>query len=151
MEILLVITSSLDTRKVNSCSTKYCRKPRGKNRRVCYSCQKRKTAENHPIKNAYYNLRTNAKRRGKQFDLTFEEFRKWAVETEYMLGKGKSKHSFHVDRIREYEGYNINNLQILTNSENKKKHLKYVMDQKGKPVDYHFEETKDHPQGDCPF
>jgi len=134
------------------CATKQCRNERAKRRTLCHKCKARRYAKNNPIQISYQNLRGNAKKRGKQFDLTFDEFKEWAVKTEYMMGKGKSKNGFHVDRIREYEGYNINNIQVLTNSQNVKKYLKYAHDQKGKPTDFKMQEhTEPAPQEDVPF
>jgi len=136
------------------CSTPNCRKKRQKHRTLCPSCKQKRYSENNPIQYAYQNLRGNAKKRRKEFNLTFEEFKKWAIETHYMFGKGRQKHSFHVDRIREWEGYHVDNLQVLSNSKNKKKHLQYVRDEKGKPENFTFESTEsslDHQPDDCPF
>ena len=48
-----------------------------------------------------------------------------------MEGKGRGAGRLSIDRIRPWEGYNINNIQVLTVSENSKK--KYA------------------EQDDCPF
>ena len=72
----------------------------------------------HPIKTSYYNLRTNAKRRGKPFDLTLDEFREFATATDYINKKGKTAQSYSIDRIKAHLGYIPGNIQVLTISEN---------------------------------
>ena len=78
------------------------------------------------MKAAYCNLKANAKRRGKEFSLTFEQFRDFAIKTDYHQKKGVEKESFHIDRIDEEKGYSIDNIQVLTNSQNVKKYVKYI-------------------------
>lgn len=87
----------------------------------CNTCIKRAQREANPIKAAFFDLRTNAKRRKILFDLTFEQFEKFCIETTYMIGKGKTKDSYSVDRKIESLGYTEGNLQVLTLSENTKK------------------------------
>lgn len=103
------------------CVTKWCRNERGTGRRICYKCIKRIFAKRHPIRNAYFNLRTNAKRRGKKFPLTLEQFRKFAIETAYIEKRGITARKFHVDRIDNTKGYSIDNIQSITNRANRKK------------------------------
>jgi len=59
-------------------------------------------------------LKSNAKRRGKFFDLTLEQFKTFCIDTGYMAGKGKKATSLSIDRIDVEKGYTIDNLQILT-------------------------------------
>jgi len=87
----------------------------------CNTCIKRAQRESNPVKAAFYDLRTNAKRREIFFDLTFEQFEKFCIETTYMVGKGKTANSYSVDRIEETKGYTEGNLQVLTLAENTKK------------------------------
>lgn len=89
--------------------------------------------KNNPEKYCYQTLRNNAKRRGKEFDLTFDQFLNFATKTDYILGKGRTRESFHIDRIDETKGYTLNNIQVLTNSENVKKYLRYSFDERGVP------------------
>jgi len=96
------------------CVTKWCRNPKANRRRVCHKCYKRSYAKRHPIRNAYFNLRTNAKRREKQFDLTLEQFRKFAIETSYIDKRGRTARKFHIDRINNSKGYSADNIQSIT-------------------------------------
>lgn len=73
------------------------------------------------MKAAFADLRSNAKRRGKQFDLTFEQFKQFCYETDYITGRGRSKESFTIDRIDNDKGYTLDNIRILTKSQNSSK------------------------------
>lgn len=71
----------------------------------------------------YNTLKYNAKRRGKQFDISFEYFMKFCIETNYISGKGKTKESYSIDRIDNNLGYIEGNLQILTLGDNTRKRV----------------------------
>ena len=123
-------------KKAAKCKTPYCRKYAAKNSTLCHACNKRNYRDRNPVEASYQNLRSNARRRGKQFDITLEEFREFAIECNYITGKGRHKDGFHVDRIDPTKGYTKDNIQVLTNSENVKKHkryLRYEMNKEGKP------------------
>ncbi len=81
--------------------------------------------EKNPMKAAYQTLKYNAKRRGKEFDLTFEQFKEFAIKTEYINKRGKNKDSYHIDRIDENKGYTIDNIQVLTNTKNLFKYIEF--------------------------
>gem|GEM_PF-3831134 len=66
-------------------------------------------------------LRDNSKRRVKLFDLTFEQFKQFCFETDYIAGKGKTKKSYSIDCIDENKGYTISNIRVLTLEDNSKK------------------------------
>lgn len=92
----------------------------------------------------------------KEFKLTFEEFKKFAIETNYIQGKGKNKTSYHIDRIDETKGYTIDNIQVLTNSENVKKYnsyLKFSTLEDGTPYKFWVETWTfgSEKTNDCPF
>jgi hypothetical protein len=74
-----------------------------------------------PYKNCYSRLKSNAKKRKVGFDLSLEEFKKLVSGTQYMQRRGRGKTSLHFDRINNQKGYSIENIQIITNSENAKK------------------------------
>lgn len=135
------------------CSIKYCSRKRAKGRKICCTHYSRQWREKNPIRDAYNNLKSNAKRRKKVFDLTFEEFKEFAVKTEYLDKKGRSATGYHVDRIREEDGYTRDNIQVLTNSENIKKSLVYRRDSKGVPEDYKYlkVEISEPENEDLPF
>ncbi len=132
------------------CVTKYCRKP-GYRGQYCHSCLKRRYKERHPERYAYSVLKNNAKRRGHAFELTFEQFKEFAVRTDYMAGKGIYKNSLHIDRIDEAGGYTVDNIQVLTNTENVRKFLSYNYDENGRPTDFRMVKAVQLVDEDYPF
>jgi hypothetical protein len=90
----------------------------------------KKYREKYPLKYAYQNLKDNAKRRGKDFNLTFKEFKEFATKVEYIKKKGIKGECFHIDRIDENKGYTKDNIQLLTNSQNVRKFLRHWWDGK---------------------
>lgn len=101
--------------KNNKCQTPGCRNNcRGK---ICETCVSRNKRQKNPIRYAYETLRSNVyRRKGKAwFYLTFEEFKQYAVETEYIGKKGITKVGYHIDRMDDTMGYFIGNIQPLTN------------------------------------
>lgn len=110
------------------CTT--CHKKAPPKKKQCWSCLKRAYAARHPMRYSFYVLKNNAKRRQVVFGLTFEDFKKFAGKTDYMNGKGITSEAYHIDRIDERKGYFKNNIQMLTNSQNIKKYIKFDFEQK---------------------
>lgn len=73
---------------------------------------------NNPEKYCYLTLKGNAKRRGKEFTITFEYFLEVIGETDYLSLKGKTKTSLSIDRKDNNFGYVTGNLRIITLSQN---------------------------------
>ena len=69
-------------------------------------------------------LRDNSKRRGKYNDLTFEEFKDFCYEYDYISGKGKTKTSYSIDCIDEKKGYTRTNIRVLSLRNNSLKRWK---------------------------
>lgn len=105
---------------MKKCPGKYCRN-KTKNGLKCNTCKSREKRARHPIRYAYDVLKMNAKRRGIPFKITFEWFKKFAIETDYVAGKGRTKKSYSVDRIRNELGYVPGNMRVLTVSDNSMK------------------------------
>ena len=104
----------------------------------------------NPLKYSYLNLKSNAKRRGKGFNLTFEEFCEFAIKTQYIARKGRYKQHLHIDRIDESKGYTKENIQTLTNTENLSTFLSYHWDDRERKMNFTFVTTKIEIP-DCPF
>ena len=79
----------------------------------------------NPVKAAYHNLKSNAKRRGKAFNLTLQDFKDFCQATDYIKSRGRKATCYHVDRIDETKGYSRENIQPLTNSANVKKYVQF--------------------------
>ena len=108
-------------------SCKFCDSPKcPPKEKVCYSCRYKMSKDKNPMKLAYRSLRGHAKERGKEFSITFEEFKQFCVKSDYITKRGIGKHSYHIDRIEETKGYVAGNLQLLTNSENIKKYIRFI-------------------------
>lgn len=124
-----------------------------KKNNYCSTCQRKK----FPIKYAYQTLKDNAKRRGKEFTISLEDFEDFCIKTNYIAKKGIYKDTFHIDRIKEQEGYTKENIQTLTNSENVRKYLKYYWDEYNRKMKFTFKTNKhEHSTGGyenngCPF
>lgn len=112
------------TKKPYACATPGCRKKITR-KKICPTCATKRYRQRYPMMYAYLTLRSNAKRRHKVFTISFEYFKQFCYETNYMWGKGRTKNSFSVDRIKEELGYIEGNLQVLRVGKNKKKHLEY--------------------------
>lgn len=97
------------------------RKP-PKGRKTCLTCKSELYRQRNPIRASYQSHKDNAKRRGIPFELTFDQFKKFAVETRLVINSGKTAKSYSIDRIDNSKGYNLDNIQVLTISDNSKKY-----------------------------
>jgi len=72
---------------------------------------------------AFDTLRQNCyRRKGRAFFyLTFEEFKKYAIETDYISKKGVTKKSWSIDCKDQTMGYFIGNIRTVPNTINNKK------------------------------
>lgn len=100
------------------CTTKNCRNNAAPQRTICEKCKSRLLKQKNPYLYYYNNLRNNARRRGKKFSLSFDEFKKFCDETGYLLLKGKNAGDASIDRIKDNEGYSYNNIRMITLSHN---------------------------------
>ena len=107
----------------SKCRTLFCRYPRIQKRTVCYRCRGVWFRETHPLRYAFNALRNNARRRGKVFTLTFDQFRDFCEKNFYMEHKGTTSKSLHIDRIDPERGYEADNIQVLTAEDNIRKHF----------------------------
>lgn len=132
------------------CKTKGCR---GEERQAgyCWACVKKNYKERNPERYAFYVLKNNAKRRGKEFTITFDYFKRFAKKHEYMSKKGRTKTGLHIDRKKEHLGYIPGNLQVLENTDNVKKYLAFDRDQKGKPINFKIKKRINIDDTDNPF
>ena len=103
------------------CQTGGCQNEARLHRKLCHKCEKRKYREKYPLKYWYDTLKMNAKRRGKDFNLTLEQFGTFCMKTGYDEKKGRTAESLSVDRIRPEEGYVYDNIRAITLSDNVKR------------------------------
>jgi hypothetical protein len=103
------------------CWTRDCENLAVPERRYCSKCKKRKYREKYPLKYIYDTIKMNAKRRRKEFTLTFDEFECFCRRTGYDKFKGITADCLSIDRIKNSEGYHVWNIQAITVSKNSKK------------------------------
>lgn len=122
--------------KHGMCPVKWCRRCSGTRKRLCDRHHQLWWRIRHPVKAAYAAVRHSARKRGKVFALTFAEF---VDANSYIDGKGITRQALHIDRIDDRRGYEPDNIQILTCSENvaKENRRRFVK---------HFQQP-----GECPF
>lgn len=109
--------------KKAKCATAYCRnKPDG---RFCSTCRSRAARKKDPVKYAYLALKNNAKRRGIVFTITLSDFRQFCHKVKYIGHSGRSADSYTIDRRHNDVGYHIDNIAVITRSENVKKYFFY--------------------------
>lgn len=99
------------------CHVMGCRQKRVR-ARLCWRHLKEQWRRRNPIRSAWQTIKDRAKRKKREFTLTFEEFSEWAAKHKYIDGKGRERHCLHCDRIDPSKGYSIDNIQILTCTEN---------------------------------
>jgi len=100
------------------CKSKPCSRKRG----LChkhYAIHRRQT---DPVYDRYVNFRGNAKKRSVSFNVSLEEFRGFCNDTGYIVKKGYRGKNCTIDRIRNWEGYYIGNMQLLKNMANIRKY-----------------------------
>lgn len=102
-----------------------CRREAQEGRSVCRRCRYAAEKARDPLRHSFLSHRRNARRRGIPWELTLEQFSEFAVRVDLLKRAGVSAHSYHIDRIREWEGYTVDNIQALTNSENATKSNAY--------------------------
>jgi len=123
----------------------------------CRTCESKKYREDNPMMYAYLTLRANCKRRKGigWFELTFDEFKQFAIETKYIMGKGKTKTSYTIDRKDSTMGYFIGNIRVISNTDNSRKRQKslvYEYDEKeGKMVAHVIDNLPQYNQPNYPF
>lgn len=84
----------------------------------CEVCKARKARLRHPVRFAYRDLRTNARRRGVPFTLTLEQFRELVGGTQWEKRRGRNPDSLTIDRIDPSLGYEPGNVRLLTHQTN---------------------------------
>lgn len=126
------------------CINPFCQNKLAKRRNVCSKCRRRREKVTNLLGYTYDIIKQNAKRRGHEFTISREYFKKWCEDNNYLELKGKHAGSASIDRIISSKGYVEGNLQILTLANNTYKHN---YERHGTIPDKYFsdEELKDLP------
>lgn len=108
-------------KKKGVCQAARCKNPNKPKDRFCHKHSHRYQKAKNLISYTFNLLKSNARKRKKGFDLTLPEFKNWCEENNYIDEKGRKANSATIDRIDHRKGYSIDNIQVLTKSENSKK------------------------------
>jgi hypothetical protein len=141
-------------------------KPNEKKRGLCHKHWARLRKAVDPVYDRYNHFKNNAIKRKKEFNITLEEFRKWCDDEGY-LKNGKRGKNATIDRDKNWLGYSIDNIKLITNRANIKKywnHDRYQQppdefynqcppeEEEDREYDYPMSDTdNDYIDGDLPF
>lgn len=123
----VILYAQYDEEPERICTSKRCTNviKSGTNNK-CRKCNHKLLKKRDIVKYTFFAWKSNCKRRGKENNVTLEEFREWCIKTDYIAKKGRGKNKCAIDRIDCTKGYTIDNMQIITNSQNgKKRHDEY--------------------------
>ena len=123
MNKLKLAKEPLYSRKVANkiCVVSQCTRGTTKHYKLCFKHKREKQKIENPLRYWFDILRQNAKRREIDFGLTIEEFKLFCDRTNYLEKKGQDAGSYTIDRIKNSIGYYLDNLQVLTLSQNSRK------------------------------
>lgn len=100
------------------CCVRFCNRTAVPGRSECSTCKDRKWRSKHPEHHLWNNLKKSARRRGIQFTITLEEFKRFCAENDLVARVGRNPEDLTVDRRKAELGYSYDNLRALTNAEN---------------------------------
>lgn len=121
--VLRIVTEPIYSHKVKLClcTVANCSKKTPKKYRMCYKHKREKQKLENPLSYWYDVLRQNARSRGIDFNLPKSDFKIFCDRTNYLEKKGKNAGGYSIDRIKSHIGYQLDNLQVLTLSQNSRK------------------------------
>jgi len=108
-------------KKRSHCQAYRCKGKKDKSGKFCAKHYKRLRKFRDPVAYAYSVTKCNARRRGKSFDLTLEEWRQFCEDTRYVELKGRTAASASIDREDNRLGYTLSNIRVISLSENSRK------------------------------
>lgn len=108
----------MKNKKRKICNTISCSNYTLENRVLCPKCRSKEYKRKYPLHYWFNILRSNARRRGKKFTLSFCEFEMFCKKTGYIEKKGKTATSLSIDRINPMRGYTKENIRAISLSDN---------------------------------
>jgi len=103
------------------CRVSGCNRPVAPSRTICHTHKKQLDKIRDPIAAAYRTLKNNARRRNKTFTISKEEFRKWYIENNLGVVRGRKRGQYSIDRVQNLGGYSLDNIKLETVTFNTKK------------------------------
>lgn len=110
---------------MKKCNTKNCYRETKETVAFCAFCRVKKWRENHPVEYTFANIKNRARQRGIAFLLTLEEWREWCERNNYIALRGNGKNDMTVDREYNDVGYQVDNMVMMTRTQNRNKPAKY--------------------------
>lgn len=107
--------------KKHACAAYRCRAKRDGRGRLCAKHYKRLRRWKDPVAYAYSVTKCNARRRGKDFDISLEDWRTFCAATGYVEAKGRKASAASIDRIDNSRGYTLDNIRVISLSDNSRK------------------------------
>lgn len=105
--------------------------------KFCCKHWRQRSKETNLVGYTFDALKQSAKRRGKEFTLTLDEFKDFCERTKYLELKGRTISSISIDRIDPTKGYSADNIQAVELGYNVRK--------------YHFEDKYYERHGRLPY
>jgi len=102
-----------------------CNKRKAKDGKRCHTCSSRIKFTKNPILRIFHNLKSNAKRRGKEFTISYGYFKELIINTDYLNNRGQFRGSYSIDRVNNELGYVFGNIQVLTLADNSSKGINH--------------------------
>jgi hypothetical protein len=102
----------------------HCKRREQEHGRICHRCVKKRYTTRNPLNYAKYifnALKQNAKRRQKDFQLSFDQFQTFCENTSYLVLKGREPEKYCIDRKNHHIGYTFDNIQLKTGLFNSRK------------------------------
>jgi hypothetical protein len=106
--------AELKKKRRGRCICEGCSKKSQKRSPLCYKHAKRQWAEKHTAHYKFANLRTNAKRRKKDFTITREWFMEKVKDSGYIENSGRHAQDLSIDRPDNWRGYHEDNFRVVT-------------------------------------
>ena len=107
-------------KRAGLCPVKGCAKRSGssKGHKLCDKHRMEKWRKNNPAIAQWYILKDHAKVRRISFSITRAQFVEFCRVTGYLDRKGNERDSWQIDRLDATKGYSLDNIAVVTTSEN---------------------------------
>lgn len=96
----------------------YCWKKEKWNSRLCPKHSQRRWRACNPIQSAFRACIDHARARNLHWGISFADFKHMCEATSYVDAKGTTRHALTIDRKDACKGYTLDNVQVITQSEN---------------------------------
>lgn len=120
-------TAALKAR-TNTCKHWGCTNESRPGSRDCETCKARKARIKNPEREVFRDVKKSAKKRGIEFNLSFDQFMEFDKQTGFTASRGKGKEDLVIDRIDPKRGYEFDNIRALTYVENCRRRLNGITD-----------------------